>query len=158
MDTISLRHFEKNHLEILKSFHLPAEQKKFTALPIDILEETEGKHPIVIVYGDAPVGFFLLHNSNRVKEYSANPHALLLTAFSINHLEQGKGFAKKAMQKLSNFVKSEFPSYNEIVLAVNYKNIPAQELYRKVGFYDTGERKIGPIGEQYIMKMKVEDK
>lgn len=81
---------------------------------------------------------------------------MLLTALSINHLEQGKGFAKHAMRLLSEFVKSEFPSYDEIVLAVNHKNIPAQELYRKVGFHDTGERKMGPIGQQYILNMKVE--
>lgn len=155
MENISLRRLEKKHIAVLKSFHLPEEQKKFTALPNDILVDTEGRHPIVIVNGEKPVGFFLLHTSTRVKDYSANPHALLLTALSINHLEQGKGFAKKAMQLLNGFVKSDFPTYDEIVLAVNHKNIPAQELYRKVGFYDTGERKIGPIGEQYILKMKV---
>jgi len=63
------------------------------------------------------------------------------------------GYAKGSMILLGEFVKSEFPDCNEIVLVVNHKNIPAQSLYSKVGFEDTGERKIGPIGEQLVMKL-----
>jgi hypothetical protein len=54
---------------------------------------------------------------------------------------------------LGEFVKSEYPTCNEIVLAVNHKNIPAQKLYSKVGYKDTGRRKMGPIGEQFIMNL-----
>lgn len=57
------------------------------------------------------------------------------------------------MLLLRDFVKSEFPSCDEIVLAVNHKNFPAQKLYAKVGFKDTGRRKIGPIGEQFILSL-----
>ena len=57
------------------------------------------------------------------------------------------------MSLLGEFAAEEFPNCNEIVLAVNHKNIAAQKLYLKVGFRDTGIRKMGKIGEQYIMNL-----
>ena len=56
--------------------------------------------------------------------------------------------------ELTQFL-DEFPDCNEIVLAVNHKNIAAQKLYLKVGLQDTGIRKMGVIGEQYIMNLKL---
>ncbi|WP_208586145.1 GNAT family N-acetyltransferase [Gracilibacillus suaedae] len=152
-DMIELRHFEIEHLEVLNSFELPSEQAQFTSLPINYKEVTEGQHRIVIVNDREPVGFFILHATDRVKEYSDNPQAMLLTSLSINQAKQGKGYAKEAMKLLRKFVITEFPDCNEIVLAVNHKNTAAQKLYVKVGFQDTGKRKHGPIGEQFVMKL-----
>ncbi|MEH7239393.1 GNAT family N-acetyltransferase [Bacillus sp. JJ1562] len=152
-DLIELKHFSNEHLDLLSSFQLPEEQGKFTSLPINYIEVTEGQHPIVILNDNEPVGFFLLHSTDRVNEYSNNQKAMLLTSLSINHLKQGKGYAKQAMNILKMFVLDEFPNCNEIVLAVNHKNIAAQKLYEKVGFQDTGKRKVGPIGEQFIMNL-----
>ncbi|GIN62305.1 N-acetyltransferase [Robertmurraya siralis] len=139
----------------LNAFELPEEQAQFTSLPNCYHEVTDGQYRIVILKVQKPVGFFLLHSTNRVKEYSENPHAMLLTALSINFVDQGKGYGKGAMSLLKEFVSKEFPSCNEIVLAVNHKNIAAQQMYRKVGFQDTGKRKTGPIGKQFIMSLRV---
>ncbi|MCZ0875237.1 GNAT family N-acetyltransferase [Peribacillus frigoritolerans] len=155
VDYVELKHFSNEYFDVLNSFELPEEQVQFTALPNKILEATEGQHRIVILSENEPVGFFLLHSTERVKEYSDNPKAMLLTALSVNHAKQGKGYAKQGMLLLSDFVKSEFPNCDEIVLVVNHKNLPAQQLYLKVGFQDTGKRKIGPIGEQFIMNLSV---
>ncbi|WP_078596448.1 GNAT family N-acetyltransferase [Evansella clarkii] len=151
--SLELSHFKEEHLDILNSFELPEEQAQFTALPDKYKEVNEGQHRIVILNGPEPVGFFLLHTTERVKEYSDNPKAMLLTSLSVNQIEQGKGYAKQAMLLLKKFAEAEFPDCNEIVLAVNHKNIAAQKLYLKVGFEDTGKRKIGPIGEQFIMNL-----
>jgi RimJ/RimL family protein N-acetyltransferase len=155
VDYVELKHFSNEYLEVLNSFELPEDQTQFTALPSKILEVTEGQHRIVILSENEPVGFFLLHSTKRVKEYSDNPNAMLLTALSVNHEKQGKGYAKQGMLLLTDFVKSEFPNCDEIVLAVNHKNIPAQRLYSRVGFKDTGRRKIGRIGEQFIMSLSL---
>ncbi|WP_106767104.1 GNAT family N-acetyltransferase [Paenibacillus faecalis] len=155
VDYVEMKMFSDEHLEVLHSFELPEEQEQFTALPSEMLEGAEGQHRIVIVSDHEPVGFFLLHSTERVKEYSNNPKAMLLTALSINHVKQGKGYAKQGMLLLSDFVKSEFPNCDEIVLAVNHKNLPAQRLYSRVCFVDTGKRKMGPLGEQFIMKLSL---
>jgi RimJ/RimL family protein N-acetyltransferase len=150
---LELKHFSNEHMDILNSFELPKEQVQFTSLPSNYKEVIEGQHRIVILCDGEPVGFFLLHSTERVKEYSDNPQAMLLTSLSINQAKQGRGYAKQAMLLLRKFAADEFPDCNEIVLAVNHKNIAAQKLYVKVGFQDTGRRKMGPIGEQYIMNL-----
>lgn len=150
--TVELQRYKPEFLKSLKEFELPKEKAQFTAFPTDMLEKlTDGQYPIIIVSNHEPVGFFLLNSTKKVKEYTDNPNALLLTALSINHSKQGMGFAKKGMSLLKSFVDQEFAEYNEIVLAVNHKNIPAQKLYEKVGFSDTGRRKMGRIGEQFIL-------
>jgi ribosomal protein S18 acetylase RimI-like enzyme len=153
---IELVHFSEEHLPLLNNFELPDEQSQFTALPKNVLNVTDGQYPIVILSEEEPVGFFLLHSTERVKDYSDNPRAMLLTALSIDHRHQRKGYAKKGMVELSRFVKKEFEFCDEVVLVVNHKNIPAQNLYLNVGFVDTGVRKIGRIGEQIVMNLKTQ--
>ncbi|WP_078394657.1 GNAT family N-acetyltransferase [Shouchella patagoniensis] len=152
---VELTFYKDEYSKALRRFVLPPEQGQFTALPKEIENVIDGQHRMIIVTNDEPVGFFLLHNTKRVQEYTDNPNAMLLTAFSINQIHQGKGYAKKGMRKLKNFVHTKFENCNEIVLAVNYKNSAAQQLYKKVGFVDTGKRKIGKIGEQIIMNLKI---
>lgn len=151
--SVELTHFSQNHVAVLRTFELPDEQEQFTSLPLAVLDVAEGQYRIVITNEEEPVGFFILHNTERVKEYSPNSQAMLLTSFSINHAQQGKGYAKQGLLLLQDFVKAEFPACDELVLAVNHKNIPAQRLYIKVGFVDTGRRKMGPKGEQFILRL-----
>ena len=76
------------HLPILKEFELPDDQVQFTAHPKEALNVVEGQHPIVILADGHPVGFFILHATERVKEYTSNPHAMPLTTLSIDHRRQ----------------------------------------------------------------------
>ncbi|MGE8207789.1 GNAT family N-acetyltransferase [Heyndrickxia sp. NPDC080065] len=155
LNGVELHVYKPEFFDALKDFNLPKEQEQFTALPSEMLEVSHERHPIVILSDNEPVGFFVLHSSARVKEYTDNPDAMLLTAFSVNHLHQGKGFAKKGLQQLNTFIHQEFPTCNEVVLAVNKRNIPAQKLYEKVGYEDTGRRKMGKIGEQLIFSLSL---
>lgn len=154
---LKLEHFSDKYMDILNTFVLSKDQIQFTALPTNFIEVIEGQHRIVILRDKEPVGFFLLNSTDRVKDYSNNPKAMLLTSLSINQKKQGNGYAKKAMLLVSKFVQEEFPNCNEVVLAVNHKNTAAQQLYLKTGFRDTGNRKMGPIGEQWIMNSDLED-
>ncbi len=151
--SIELVHFSEDYVDRLHEFELPEEQQQFTALPKEITVGKVGQYPIVIISDHGPVGFFVLHATERVKEYSNNPHAMLLTALSMDYRHQGKGYAKKGMLALADFVKQEFQHCDEVVLVVNQKNIAAQNLYLKTGFVDNGERRLGPIGEQIVMHL-----
>ncbi len=153
-EAITLRLLTEAYIDDLNQFELLEEQHKFTALPKEISDLTEGQYGVMIMNYEEPVGFFLLHQTDRVKEYSENHKAILLTALSINQVHQRKGYARKGMIILAEFVKDVFPECDEIVLAVNHRNIPAQKLYHNVGFADTGKRKEGPKGEQYIMALQ----
>lgn len=155
INSVELKHFSSEYLTGLNSFVLTDEQKQFSALPNKFVEAIDGQHRIVILSDNTPVGFFLLNSNERVKKYSTNQNAMLLTALSINQTAQGKGYAKKGMSLLNEFVKLEFPRCDEIVLVVDKENIPAQNLYLKVGFEDTNERQIGRIGEEIIMRLSI---
>jgi RimJ/RimL family protein N-acetyltransferase len=150
---ISLQLYEPKHMEGLLAFKLPKEQEKFTALPRNVLDVQSGQFPFVIVEDETPVGFFILHSTSRVAKYSKNPHAMLLTAFSIDYRNQGKGYAKQGLSLLKKCIQDYFPNCDEIVLGVNHQNIPAQNLYLEVGFHDTGRRVIGSLGEQFVMSL-----
>ncbi|RHL16520.1 GNAT family N-acetyltransferase [Bacillus licheniformis] len=153
--SIELTHYSEEHSAALLEFGLPEEQHRFTALPKEALKRTDGQFPIVILSEGEPVGFFILHATERVKDYSDNLDAMLLTALSGDRKHQGKGFAKEGMLKLPEFVSKEFTHCHEVVLVVNVKNTAAQHLYVKAGFAGTGERKTGPIGEQIVMKLNI---
>jgi RimJ/RimL family protein N-acetyltransferase len=151
--------FSDNHQEDLNSFSLVEEQHQFTALPSEALEiKDENRFPIVISDNGRAVGFFILHKGEAIKEYTANSNALLLRAFSVNRIHQGKGFAKEAMNLLPSFILRHFPETDEIVLAVNEKNLAARSLYLKSGFKDHGKKLMGKKGWQSILTYKVKTK
>ncbi|PGV55368.1 GNAT family N-acetyltransferase [Bacillus cereus] len=156
---IQLVPYKELYKERIESFSLPSEQVRFTANPGELLEKAKNdrtKNVVVILdYNGVPVGLFALQTGERVQEFTENEDALLLTSFSINYNKQRKGYAKKSLALLQDFVKRYFPMKNEVVLAVNEKNIPAQKLYEKVGFQDKGFRRMGPIGQQIIMHLAI---
>ncbi|RNA69948.1 GNAT family N-acetyltransferase [Alteribacter keqinensis] len=150
---VRLTHYHPKYLIRLMNFQLPREQAVFTSFPKDMIQVEKEQHRIVIVSDDEPAGFFLLHKSERVKAYTENPEAMLLTGFSIDYKYQGKGIAKSGLLQLKAFMHEAFPDCSEIVLSVNVKNIPAQRLYMKTGFSDTGRKITGPVGEQYVLRL-----
>lgn len=151
---IQLVPYKEEYKEVIQTFTLPSEQVQFTSDPVELLKKA--KNVIVILdYNGVPVGLFALQTGDRVQEFTENESALLLTSFSINHNRQRRGYAKKSLALLQEFVQRYFPMKNEVVLAVNEKNIPAQNLYEKVGFQDKGFRRMGPIGQQIIMHLPI---
>ncbi|KEK22784.1 GNAT family N-acetyltransferase [Bacillus gaemokensis] len=156
---IRLVPYEEKYKEAIEAFILPGEQVQFTAEPSALLEKAKKdttRNVVVIVENDTPVGIFALQTGERVGEYTDNPNSLLLVAFSINYTKQGKGYAKKGLGLLQGFVETYFPDKNEIVLAVNERNIPAQKLYLAIGFEDRGQRRMGPIGSQRILYLPIQ--
>ncbi|MFC4321825.1 GNAT family N-acetyltransferase [Litchfieldia salsa] len=151
---IKLRYYHQEHFLQLQSFYLTPSQLKFTVLPTDVLAiaiKDPYRFPIVIELKGVPVGFFILHHGPEVKEYTNNSQAILLRAFSVNLNDQGKGYATNALTELPQFLKREFPDFNEVVLAVNKGNKTAINLYKKLGFHYQGRKRYGFMGLQYIL-------
>ena len=69
------------------------------------------------------VTFFVLHKNDGVKPYTNNENSILIRAFSTDFHHQGKGYAKQALKILPDFVRNNFLGINEIILAVNVKNV-----------------------------------
>ncbi|UFT99060.1 GNAT family N-acetyltransferase [Radiobacillus kanasensis] len=156
---VRLDFYHDMYRKALEHYPLPPQQLQFTGLPLDCVAkaETENEYySIVILYNDVPAGFFVLQGWDGVQTYSDNREALLIRAYSINPTYQGKGIAKKSLELLPTFIKAHFPERNEIVLGVNHKNIPAQQVYLKAGFVDRGKRVYGKLGEQFVFHLQIQ--
>ncbi len=156
---VTISFYKPEYLDALKEFDLPDEQKQFTGMPDESIIKAESdkhRHPIVILAENTPVGFFILYDGEEIESYTSNPNVLLLRAFSINHKEQGKGYAKKGLQQLHRFILESFPNVEEVLLAVNARNIAAKSLYLKCGFLDKGQRRMGKIGMQHVLHFPIE--
>lgn len=155
---ITLEFYNETFKEQLKDYYLSEEHLYFTAFPSDAIEKCEqenDRYPIVINANGIPVGFFVLHGYQGVKDYSNYEFALLLRAYSIQTSYQGKGYARQSMQLLPKFVILHFPTKNEVILAVNKRNVTAQNLYKKNEFIDKGIRVMGAKGELFIYHLAV---
>ncbi|MFD1030008.1 GNAT family N-acetyltransferase [Metaplanococcus flavidus] len=141
-------------------YELPSDQLQFSGMPQDIIErdkENPLKHLVIIQVRNEAAGFLELDESEDRKKYSNNPNALLLRGFSVNPKYQGRGIATGSIYALPEFLRSEFPSFTEVVLGVNARNKPAKRLFEKAGFEDTGRRYMRTSGEQIVMSMRIEE-
>ncbi|UOQ94170.1 GNAT family N-acetyltransferase [Halobacillus shinanisalinarum] len=139
---LKLTEYTTDHEQSISSFYLPEEQLQFTRYPIEKITDPalpESTHHILIVNGDTPVGYFALEDGDKLGKYTNNSKARLLTSFSIDSKDQGKGYAKQGLSLLPTFIFNNLPYINEVVLGVNKKNKSAIGLYKKTGFIDNNE-------------------
>lgn len=151
---MNLIRYERNLKDKIDNYNLSEEQLQYTGTPSNAVELgnlDSNRHAILAINNNDLVTFFVLHENEGVKPYSENSNAILLRTFSTDYRHQGKGYAKQSLLLLPKFIKGEFKHINEIVLAVNVKNLAAQTLYKKCGFIDEGVRKMGKKGELIIM-------
>lgn len=157
---ITLSFYKSEDFEDLTSYSLDELQSQFTAMPkatLEIIKEknTGDKFPVTIFYQDKAVGFFVLDFGEDKFELTENENSTLLRSLSINPDYQGKGIGKTSMIILSDFVKDSFPECDEIVLAVNFNNKSAYDLYLKCGFEDQDKTRQMSKGWQNLLSKKI---
>lgn len=157
---MTLKFYEDKAHSLVEQYTITEEQLRYTKSPkasIELAKEDDSRHAVLALDGDKLVTFFVLHEKEGVKPYSSNEQALLIRSFSTDYHEQGKGYAKAALQLLPDFVRQHFPLINELVLGVNIPNISAQALYIKCGFVDEGKQAIGFGEELKVMSYYMKD-
>lgn len=149
---------ELEHRQMLENYTLTEEQLHFTTDPLDALAMAQNdpyRYPLIATDEGEITNFLMLDGDQGRKLYSDNENAILLRAVSTDFYHQGKGYAKRVMQMLPDFVAEHFADKNEIVLVVNIFNAAAQGLYHAVGFVDEGVRTMGAKGEVIVMHYKL---
>ena len=69
---------------------------------------------------------------------------------------QAKGIGYQALTQLPALVAEYLPEFHQVNLTVNFSNRPAQKLYRRCGFEDTGLVYAGASsGPQHIYALRV---
>jgi RimJ/RimL family protein N-acetyltransferase len=151
---MQLYFYDERYKNLIEQYLLSEEQLRFTGTPTECIKlsnEDPDRYSILAMAQENLVTFFNLHKNEGVKPFSNNDRSILLRAFSTDFRHQGKGYAKNVLLQLPSFVKEHFIEMNKIVLAVNLQNTIAQGLYKKCGFIDEGERRMGSKGELIIM-------
>lgn len=152
--TMQLMFYDDKAQNLVEQYTLTEEQLRYTKSPkesIALAKQDNSRHAILAMDGNKLVTFFVLHEKEGVTPYSSNEQALLIRSFSTDFYEQGKGYAKTALQLLPDFVREHFPHINELVLGVDVPNVVAQELYRRCGFIDEGRQAKGLRDELKVM-------
>lgn len=150
---VNLSFFEEKHRDAICGYELNEKQRDFTAHPSEALarfKDNEYTNPIVMLNGNIPVGFFVLHFGADALNDRDLERMMLVRSFSVNPQYQGKGFGMQAMKQLPSFVKKHYPTIYELFLLVNLSNDRAEYIYKKAGYEDRGLRREGPKGPQKV--------
>ena len=119
------------------------------------IKPSNNAKPITILLDDKPIGFFVLDYGEDKYDLTPNENSLLLRSLSINQAFQGNSYGKIAMNLVDDFVKTYYPTLDELVLAVNFKNTSAYQLYIKVGYTDDGSQREWNNGMQHLLRKKL---
>lgn len=138
-------------------------QSQFTATAKQTIVKIEDRnqsgdffaYPITIFHDEKVAGFFVLDFGYDKFEFTENPHSVLLRSLSVNPDFQRLGIGKSAMTEVDHFIREHFSECNEIVLAVNEKNISAFQLYHRTGYMSDGKMREGRCGPQFLMSKKL---
>lgn len=153
---MKLVQYTDKYQQLIENYFLSESQLRFTRPPMDCIETKEPYQTnVVMLDEDKAVTFFTLDIGTDAYEYADNQQAILIRSFSTEYYNQGKGYAKQALQQLPAFLKQHFPETNELVLGVYVENHVAQGLYTKCGFRDTTKRCAGRNGQIIIMNKKI---
>lgn len=160
MNDLVLKFHDSSHNEALLEYNLPEDQLRFTALPKNALDRIAAREDqlakaISILADNRPIGFVVLDYGQDKFELTDHQNALMVRSFSINPFYQGKGYGKKAMQLLDEFVKEFYPSIQQLVLAVNFENKRAYQLYLSIGYQDLGKFRDGYHGDKQHLLTKI---
>lgn len=98
------------------------------------------------------VGFcYLNFNRDDNAFYCFDDQTCGLQGFQIDERQQGKGYARQAMQAVIQLLQTQYPHYTTLNLTVNQRNLAAKQLYLKLGFQDTGDLYLGGSkGPQHV--------
>ncbi|OWU69916.1 hypothetical protein ATO3_21625 [Marinibacterium profundimaris] len=141
----------------LSHFTLPPEQAGFADLPGKVLSDSPARDGHVILADGEPAGFFAIDRDYAETHDFADPGAIGLRMFSVDHAQQGRGIASAAARAMAGYFRDRYPGIGSCWLTVNCRNPGARAVYLKGGFTDTGALYHGGgFGPQHIMRLALD--
>ena len=146
---VELKEISADNFEECIRLSLSEEQRKCVASNAYSLSEAyalrnDGKYtplPYAIYNDDEMVGFIMaVYQPIDEDDPEDDENVFYLSRTMIDQRYQGNGYGKQAVIKMIEILRS-FPhgSAEAIVLSCNKENVIAYQLYRSLGFVDTGE-------------------
>ena len=152
---MKLEFYRDNVVNVQRIASYQLTDPSFTATPQQALAQAANdpnRLPVLALQDDELVGFFVLVKNAGVNEVGADSQtAILIRSLSVSEAHRHQGIATQMMTALPDFVRREFPNATELTLSVDHGNAAAQKLYAKLHYVDTGRRRYGRYGEQYVL-------
>lgn len=146
---VELRKVTKENLEELIRLRVAEDQASFVASNIYSIAQAYVYYktffPFAIYAEDHLVGFIMMGYYEKENQYT-------LLRLMIDEKYQGKGYGKSALKLAINDMICNF-GIKELETETNCKNFVAQNLYKSIGFKETGEIR----GDQICMKLMIKD-
>ena len=118
---------------------------------LPLAERDPARVPYVLVEDAVPVAFLVLDRTAPEADPSAD---LLLRGFFVDAGAQGRGVATRAVARLPDVVRRDFPAVRSLVLTVDVRNPVARGVYLRGGFVDAGELYLGgSVGPQHVLRL-----
>ncbi|WP_198024894.1 GNAT family N-acetyltransferase [Bradyrhizobium sp. Cp5.3] len=114
----------------------------------------ELEHPFSVVVAGEIIGFFVLREREALPEWAPSD-AVTLHSFRVSREHQGHGYGRSAVRLAAQWLSTNRPCIDRLMLSVNLRNIAARGAYLKWGFRDTGALCSGPIGPQNILEYEI---
>lgn len=146
---VELREVTKENFEELIRLNVAENQASFVASNIYSLAQAGVYHktsfPFAIYAEENLVGFIMMGYYEKESQYT-------LWRFMIDKKYQGKGYGKSALNHAVNYMIHNF-GIKELGTGAHCDNFVAQNLYKSIGFKETGEID----GDQIGMKLLIKD-
>lgn len=150
---VELRKVTKENFEEVIRLSVADNQASFVASNVYSLAQAgvyqETAFPFAIYADDNLVGFIMMGYYEKESQYT-------LWRFMIDKKYQGKGYGKLALKLAVNYMIYNF-EVKEIGTGTHCENFVAQNLYKSIGFKETGEIDGDQIGMKLLIKDFVTD-
>lgn len=156
---VEVRIMEPAERAQVKALELEPDQHPYVPPMDQVLSRALRKADVrefVILRGLEVVGYFQLNlSAGETAHYCGDDGVCGLEAMMIERRLQGRGIGHQALLRLPTLAAQHAPGFHQVNLTVNFSNRPAQKLYRRCGFEDTGLVYAGASsGPQHIYALR----
>lgn len=156
-----LLNYESKYLPHILNYQLTYDQIHFPKTPFVHINNAKHNANVNCILGfnddNHLVTFFVLQQSSEYAKYftSTENTTIFLKAFSTDARFLQNGYAKSCLLLLDDFVKTHFPHIQSIALVVNEDNIISYNLYKAVGFNNTGQTVLKCSVKQHLLQKDI---
>jgi len=143
MSNIHLTKINENNFIQAFNLKLNKDQERFVSTPIRSLAQAYVYYdqciPFGILNGDTMVGYMMVIYDYDLEEYN-------IWHMMIDASYQHQGFGELALKKCLDYIATKpFGQSNKVALTCNKENAIALQLYKKLGFKETGNEEADEV-------------
>ena len=146
-------------LDAVLSLEISAEQREFAGDVGKSVAACEAANPaevagLAVRVDDAIVGWVVLKRGGCAPDWVA-ADAAVVSGLRIDARHQGRGLGGAALAALADWVMRHWPQAALLTLRVDDGNAAGIRAYEKAGWVETAERRVGRVGVERTMSLRL---